>query len=60
VSGHRTRTDRLATEFESIAVQLRDCEATLYGHDVETESGRTVECGGVARTRRLILPAVTS
>ncbi|PSQ30240.1 hypothetical protein BRD06_02055 [Halobacteriales archaeon QS_9_67_15] len=48
MSGRRTRADRLAADLEPIAAQLRDGEGTLYGCDVATENGGTVERGGIA------------
>ena len=48
MSERRTRTDRLAADLELSAAQLRDGEGTLYGYDVATGNGGTVERGGIA------------
>lgn len=48
MSDERSREARLADEFEAIATQLRDGEATLYSYHVEIDGDRTSERGGVA------------
>ncbi|WP_415378726.1 hypothetical protein [Halosimplex sp. TS25] len=48
MSERRSREDRIAADLESIAAQLREGEATLYGYDVELASDGRVQRGGVA------------
>ncbi|WP_436923085.1 hypothetical protein [Halosimplex amylolyticum] len=43
----RSREDRIAADLESIATQLRDGDATLYGYEVELESDGRVQRGGI-------------
>ncbi|MFC7141687.1 hypothetical protein ACFQMA_17845 [Halosimplex aquaticum] len=43
----RSREDRIAADLESIAAQLREGEATLYGYEVDLDAAGRVQRGGI-------------